>query len=209
MADNDPQWLEKLQSGDEQAAQRLWEEYFLKIQRLADKKLGSRSRRAADEEDIAISAMHSIVRGARKGRFPQLNDETDLWKVIVTVTKRKLSKFARRENAQIRKPRHGIVHGESMLDPPDSSQAAGMGQIAGDDPTPEFIVEMDERCQSLLDELEEPELREVAVLKLQGYQNEEIAEKLNRTCRTVERRLVQVRQRWEKHLQPKASDGCE
>ena len=202
MPSDDPQWLQKLQAGDERAAQRLWEQYFQKLQRLANRGLGSLSRRAADEEDIALSALHSVMRGARKGRFPQLNDETDLWKVLVTVTLRKVSARRRRDGAKRRKPAGRVVHGESAFEVQgDAEMGGGIGRHAGNSPDANFIAEMRERCEELLDALGEPKLREVALLKLEGYTNDEIAEKLDYTCRTVERRLNTARERWEEHLQ--------
>ncbi len=50
------QWLGQLQAGDPTAAQKLWERYFRRLVGLARKKLRAAPRRAADEEDVALSA---------------------------------------------------------------------------------------------------------------------------------------------------------
>jgi len=55
---------------------------------------------------------------------------------------------------------------------------------------------MDEQFQQLLGRLGDQVLREVALLKLDGYSNEEIAEKLQCGLRTVERRLRTIRAVW-------------
>ncbi len=44
--------------------------------------------------------------------------------------------------------------------------------------------------------LNDPGLRQIAFWKLEGYTNEEIAEKLECTLRTVERKLERIRAYW-------------
>src|SRR5262249_670181 len=48
-------WLDRLRAGDPAAAQRLWDRYFERLVGLARGKLAARFRRAADEEDVALS----------------------------------------------------------------------------------------------------------------------------------------------------------
>ena len=64
MADDIHAWLAELQKGDSAAAQKIWERYFDQLVRLAQRRMGGLPRRAADEEDIALSAMNSFVTGA-------------------------------------------------------------------------------------------------------------------------------------------------
>jgi DNA-directed RNA polymerase specialized sigma24 family protein len=55
---------------------------------------------------------------------------------------------------------------------------------------------MAEECRRLLELLDDAELRTIAVAKMEGYTNAEIAAQLNRSERTVERRLRLIRDRW-------------
>jgi len=55
---------------------------------------------------------------------------------------------------------------------------------------------MTEECQRLLAALPDESLRVVAVLKLEGRSDQEIATSLNCGLRTVERKLAAIRQRW-------------
>src|SRR6266403_2686702 len=71
-------WIDRLKAGDPDAAQKLWERYFRRLVGLARKKLRAAPRRAADEEDVALSAFDSFCRGAGQDRFPQLHDRLDL-----------------------------------------------------------------------------------------------------------------------------------
>jgi hypothetical protein len=77
------QWMNELAQGDELAAERLWQRYHEQLVRLAGKRLGGARRRAADEEDVMLSAFNSFCQGLAAGRFPWLSDRHDLWKLLV------------------------------------------------------------------------------------------------------------------------------
>ena len=57
-------WLHALSSGNGDVAQNLWERYFGRMVELARAKLRAGPKRAADEEDVAISAFHSFCQAA-------------------------------------------------------------------------------------------------------------------------------------------------
>jgi DNA-directed RNA polymerase specialized sigma24 family protein len=194
------QWLDRLKAGDPDAAQKLWERYFRRLVGLARKKLRAAPRRAADEEDVALSAFDSFCRGAERDRFPQLHDRLDLWQLLVLLTARKASDLAQHERRQ--KRGGGAVLDEAALPrgraPADSSaQEAALEQIEGPEPTPAFAAQMAEECRRLLERLDNPELRSLALRKVEGYGNEEIAAQLGCGLRTVERRLRLIRSIWE------------
>jgi DNA-directed RNA polymerase specialized sigma24 family protein len=56
---------------------------------------------------------------------------------------------------------------------------------------------MAETCQELLDQLPDESLRKLAILKMAGYPNREIAEQMDVTLRTIQRKLDQIRNVWE------------
>src|SRR5215469_6576941 len=90
-------WIGQLQAGDPAAAQKLWERYFRRLVGLARKKLQDGPRRAADEEDVALSAFASFCHDAARGQFPHLADRHDLWRLLVTITARKALHLSRDE----------------------------------------------------------------------------------------------------------------
>ena len=90
-------WLGALRAGDPAAAQQLWERYFHRLVGLARQRLCGARRRAADEEDVALSAFDSFYRAAEAGRFPQLADRDGLWRLLVTITARKAAHLVRDE----------------------------------------------------------------------------------------------------------------
>jgi DNA-directed RNA polymerase specialized sigma24 family protein len=185
-------WIDQLKAGDPAAAQKVWERYFRRAVALARKKLQGIRRRAADEEDVALSALDSFCRGAKAGRFPQLADRDDLWQHLVLLTSHKAIDLVRYERRQ--KRGGGAVRGDSALDN-GSSAPAGFQQIADPEPTPEFAAQMVEECERLLGMLA-PELRAIALCKMEGYTNQEIAAKLGCVARTVERKLRVIRSVW-------------
>jgi DNA-directed RNA polymerase specialized sigma24 family protein len=183
----------QLQQGDEDAAQKLWELYFLRLVGLARQKLAALPRRAADEEDVALSAFDSFCRGAARGRFPNLRDRHDLWRLLVTITARKALDQIAHDHAL--KHGGGRVQGESGVAGPDD--ARGFDQLLGREPSPAFAAEVAEACRRLLERLENDELRSIALWKMEGYSNEEIAAKLGCVPRTVERKLAVIRGLWQ------------
>jgi DNA-directed RNA polymerase specialized sigma24 family protein len=189
-------WINMLKGGDAPAAQRLWEAYFPRLVGLARKKLREAPRRAADEEDVALSAFDSFCDGAARGRFPQLIDRDDLWHVLVTIAARKALQLVRHE--QRLKRGGGAVRGESVFceGPDDAAAAPGLEQFIGSEPTPEFAARVAEEYQQLLARLADADLRKVAVWKMEGYTNQEIAGKLGCVPRTVERKLGLIRTLW-------------
>src|SRR5207244_2570885 len=86
-------WIGRLQNGDREALQKIWERFFRRLVGLARAKLGRVPRTAADEEDVALSAFDSFFWAAERGRFPKLGDRNDLWTVLMLITTRKACDF--------------------------------------------------------------------------------------------------------------------
>ncbi|HEX9359606.1 MAG TPA: ECF-type sigma factor [Streptosporangiaceae bacterium] len=188
-------WIDQLKAGNHAAAQPLWERYFLRLVGLARTKLPEGQRRAADEEDVALSAFDSFCRGAVAGRFPQLTDRDDLWRLLVTLTARKAFDQVRDEYRL--KRGGGAVLGQSALRPAGEEAEPGFEWFVGREPTPEAAAMVAEECRRLLACLKTDELRTIALWKMEGYTNEEIAAKLDCAPSTVERKLQRIRAQWE------------
>ena len=181
-------WIGRLRAGDQAAAQPLWERYFRQLVALARKRLQGTPRRAADEEDAALSAFDSVCRGIECLRFPQLVDRDDLWRLLVVITARKALALVRHENRQKR--------GGGKVQAGAESDEDALAQVLGPEPSPAFAAQVAEECGRLLDLLTDPELRSIALWKLEGYTAEEIAGKLGCVPRTVERKLRVIRGLW-------------
>jgi DNA-directed RNA polymerase specialized sigma24 family protein len=201
-------WLGLLQAGDTSAAQALWDRYFPQLVRLARTRLSGIPCRSADEEDAALSAFASFVRGAEAGCFPQLADRTELWNLLVVITARKVAALMARQQRLRRGG--GKVRGDSAFlgsSGTEEQDRQGIENVIGAAPTPDFAAQVAEEYQLLLAGLEDDTLRSVAVWKLEGYTNEEIAGKLDCSVATVERKLRRIRNAWEPGL--RGADGQE
>lgn len=192
MTDNDPgsvtNWLHKLSSDDDsKAQQQLWNRYFGQLAGIARARLTTVKGRDADEEDVALSALNSFFCGARDGRFPDLKDRTGLWPLLVKMTARKAINEVKRQQAQKRTPKA-------------EQKVPEMGELAGDQLTPEFALELAEQVERMLGQLPDEQLRTIAVMKLEGHTNLEIAKHFDIVERSVARKLARIRVEWEEHV---------
>ena len=92
----------------------------------------------------------------------------------------------------------GRVLGESALPAgKEDDSESPLARLPGREPTPEFAALVAEECERLLGLLAGDGLRDVAVLKLEGYTNAEIADRHGCAVRSVERKLALIRELWE------------
>jgi DNA-directed RNA polymerase specialized sigma24 family protein len=190
-------WLGVLQAGDVAAAQPLWDRYFAQLVRLARARIRSTSGGAAvaDEEDAALSAFDSFCAGVARGQFPQLLDRDDLWRLLVVITARKVGAQRQRERRQKRGGDRVLVEADLSTSRSDD-QGALLDRIIGREPTPEFAAMVAEEYRRLLDGLGDDALRQVAIWRMEGYTNDEVAARLGCARRTVARRLDLIRRTW-------------
>jgi DNA-directed RNA polymerase specialized sigma24 family protein len=186
-------WIEPLRAADSAAAREFWRRYFESLVRLARRRLGAGRRGAADEEDVALSALNSFFAGAAAGRYPHLENRDDLWRVLVTITARKAYDQAHRERRQ--KRGGGRVAAESELGGP-GAEGGGLDGLSSPEPTPEFVALLADECRHRLDALRDATLRRVALLKMEGYTDAEVAARLDCGLRTVTRKLELIRKAW-------------
>src|SRR5262249_48906093 len=135
------------------------------------------------DEDLALRAFYSVYRRLGDPEQPlRLTGRDDLWRLLATRT-------ISRAIDLIRRHRPGEVAGEYDLE-----------QLLTRQPTPEEAAATADEWQRLLDLLEEPELRQIALWKVEGYTNEEIAARLDCVPRTVERKVRRIRLLWKHEL---------
>lgn len=175
-------WLEGLRNDQGAAAQELWNRYFAALVGVARRGLHGMAR-DADEEDVALSAIKSMMLGVQNNRYPDLHDRTGLWPLLVTITSRKASNEAKRQTAAKR-------------DRSAEHAAADMQLIAGREPPPDFGPRLIEAIQSMVASLGDDSLQVIARRKLEGFTNDEIAHELGIASRTVVRKLARIRQEW-------------
>ncbi|MFH1300287.1 MAG: ECF-type sigma factor [Planctomycetota bacterium] len=192
------QWIDQLKTGDAQAAQKLWESYFLEMVEVARRKLRGAPRGMADEEDVALSAFKSFCLGAQNGRFSQITDRENLWPLLVAITSHKSVDLIRNENRQKRGgtgKSNGTSEGHKRTSVPVDFE-----EIIQQQPSPEFAVQLAEELERLLDLLDktgDSTLRQVALRKMEGETTTGIAQNLGCARRTVERKLQLITRLWQ------------
>jgi len=183
-------WINGLKAGEAEAAQRLWERYVGQLVSLARQRLGSAPRSFVDEEDIAQTVFSTICRGATDGRFSDVKNRDELWWLLVAITRQNVASHVRNECTQKRGA--GRVYPESQL-PIAADGKSALDIIVGGDPTPDFLATLDEQFQRLLGRLRDDRLREIAIMRFEGYTVAEIATKLAISTRSIERKLQLIR----------------
>jgi len=179
----------RLQQGRESAAGQLWERYCPRLTGLARRVLGGRPHHFPEAEDAALSAMASFCLAAQDRRIQGDIDGEALWRLLKCFTIRKAAKVIEAENA---KKRGG---GKVVSETAWTADASSKGLDAAFEKvlTPDFDLSSEE----MLDKLQNEELRTIALAKLMGYTNQDIAQRLECTERRIERKLQGIRAAWE------------
>lgn len=157
----------------------LWKFYFNRLVGLAKKRLVRDA--AYDGEDLVVSVFDTFCRNVKAGRF-ELGDRDDIWSLLVVITMRKANDRLKLTRAAKRRlPGH----------PTSSTEEAPASELS-----PDLAALMSEQCTLLLKALADRELERVAILKLDGHSNREIAEEFDCSERSVGRMLNLIRRVW-------------
>lgn len=186
--------LQQVLMGKDEAITRLFECYYPKLVCFAENKIQGAPRQMADGEDIAACAITSFCQAVKLGRFSKLRNRQGLWRLLRKITANKAIDHWRRETCATR------GGGKTQNEPGagDSNRAyGGLDQWLIDKNTPESEVLTVETCNERLKVLS-PHLRDVALAKLEGDTNREVAERLGITQRTVESSLKTIRKKWKR-----------
>jgi RNA polymerase sigma factor (sigma-70 family) len=180
------QWFQRLRAGDDAAATLLWHRYFPRLVQLAQWRFSADRDPAYGADDAALSVFHLLCRGAKEGRSANVAGRDDLWRLLVTATRRKIIDQVRRSETAKR--------GAGLATLPIDSD------VVAPEPTPETIAIMNEQLEFLLSSLRDDTLRLITLRRLEGFSNAEIATELDISERTVERKLNLIRGDWQKQV---------
>lgn len=193
------EWIRGLQQGDELAARQIWRLFIQKLCDSIRQQIRPGTRRVYDEDDVAQSAFRSLFLGAADGRFPDLSDRDSLWRLLLVIAARKLARRHRFDWQQRRDTRRTIE--ESVFRTSAGSGFAALEQFASREPTAEFTAEFTETSILLFEGLNDPQLQEIARLKIEGLTDSEIAERLNCSRQAVQRKMERIRRQWKGMLE--------
>jgi RNA polymerase sigma factor (sigma-70 family) len=185
-----------LRSGDpterDLAARLIWRRYFRDLLELARNNLNRQIRRREDEEDVLQSMYKSFCLRQQRGEF-DLSGRDALWRLLVTITLRKARNAAKKQT----RDRRDIAREQTLADRDDGESAHwALEQMEAAGPSPSEAALLNEALERRLEALADAGLRQIALWRLEGYTNREIADRLDCTERSVERRMERIRSKW-------------
>jgi RNA polymerase sigma-70 factor, ECF subfamily len=191
---SDHSLIEAFRTGDLDAATQLYERYTRRLLKLAEGKFPPGINRQIDPEDVVQSVFRSFFRQARKGLY-DVPSGSDLWPLLLVVAMNKIRAygvFHRAAKRDIRRTQ-SLTHSDAVAKAADSLQQS--------DSQPFLQMVAIELLEKL-----PPVQKSIVELRLEGYQVAEIASRLNRTKRTVERLLSDCRRRLQESLDAEKVD---
>jgi RNA polymerase sigma-70 factor (ECF subfamily) len=177
--------IDGLRDGTRTVVREFCDRYGKSLERLAEKHLTGGMRRRVGAEDVVQSACRTFLRRAQIGEF-ELADAQGLWGLLCAIT---LTKVREQKRYHLRQKR-GL---DREVHPADVSPGNGarLFDRADSEPTPAEAAEFADQFTQLVAGLDDEE-RQLVDLKLQQCTNEEIAERMGCSERTVRRILKRV-----------------
>ena len=130
--------LTSTQAVDEAGAEAIWNEFLPRLLAVIESRLRDMPKRVVDRDDIAQNAMHSLFKGLQGQQFESVSNCDELWRLLVTITVRKVNRQRRRSLAA--KRGGGKVRGESVFE--NENNAYGINQILDANSLPQSAEEL-------------------------------------------------------------------
>jgi RNA polymerase sigma-70 factor (ECF subfamily) len=189
MSNSFAEFLARLQSQEDAAAQELFVRFAHQLIALAQRHIGAGLRHKVDPEDVVQSAYKSFFVRYDAGNLDVVNWNS-LWGLLTLITVRKCAERAAYHRAERRDAAREVPlrrkdDADSWLEP------------FGREPTPLEAAVLSETVEQLLAGLDKDE-RPVLELSLQGHTTREISERLGRAERTVRLLREGIRHRLER-----------
>jgi RNA polymerase sigma-70 factor (ECF subfamily) len=194
MPDDPDHWqhlIKGLRAGENSAVREFCDRYGGIMRAVADKHLSPKVKRRVEAEDVVQSVFRTFFRRAKVGQF-QLPDSDSLWRLLCAITLTKVREQVRFQG----RVKRGLGR-EVSIESNDSSDGSGFGlsQLGyGPGPSPADAAAFADQFRLLIESLGEEE-KQLVALKLDDMTNDQIAEKLGCSERTVRRLLKQVQAR--------------
>src|SRR5262249_23071158 len=171
------------QAGDESAAREIFDRYFERLLAMARRRISQRLASRVDPEDVVQSVSRTFFDRVRAGQFT-IEDPDDVCKLLARITVHKTLRQIAFHKAAKRDPSQEAVQGtdgqERLL------------EVLDREPTPEAVNGFVDPLEHFLSQLR-PEDREILEMRMQGYNNLEIADKLGVSDRKIRRLMERVR----------------
>jgi RNA polymerase sigma factor (sigma-70 family) len=190
------QLLNEFKARNSEATDELIRRYWDRVLAAASARLHDANIRVVDGEDVAVSVFASLCRRAEEERFDSqdLGDRDDLWRLLSRLIRNKAIDAVRRDRAK--KRGSGDVRGDSVFMNVAGDSDVGWGAVGGLSETPLERAILVEQQARLLEALKTDVVREIVMLRLEGYEIAEIAKRVGLSDRSVKRKIALAREAW-------------
>ncbi len=175
------QWIEDLRNKDPDATREIWNRFVQQLVRVANRILTNSKCCVSDGEDVVACAFHDFFR-RNPDDFGKLVNRNDLWQILVVITERRAIDAIRNETAARRGGPFASV---------DS-----LNYLPGRENAPDIELMLIEEFEKRLELLNSDLLREIAINRMNGMKNHEIAELVDVPLRSVERKVKDIKETW-------------
>ena len=175
---SDGSLLRRFRHGSQDAATQLYLRYAAQLRALARAQFSAELARRLDVDDIVQSVFGSFFRRASEGCYDVPAGE-ELWKLLLVIALHKIrdqGSYHRAAKRDVRRTTGGEALEKTVAGPESEGEYAFLEAVVHD----------------ALEKLQ-PLHRQVAELRMEGYEVAEIARLVQRSKRTVERVLQEVR----------------
>lgn len=187
--------LRRAQHGDDLAFEWLWHRYYNSLVVHIEKLAREPRFEAVDPEDVAHSVFIALHHGMSQEKFHSLNGRYQLWKLLTLIGLRKAINAAKKEFLYQRSARNAASVGSSVIDR-RSIRSCYEAHIDKAFEGIRFEEEVEHGLSLLDKEHPSQQLRELAILKINGYSNTRIADEFGWTRKTVALRLNLIFEIW-------------
>ena len=185
LSDDSIQLVRRWKSGDEQAAEEIFDRYVARLIALASSKISPGLARRVEAEDVVQSVYRSFFARVSDERL-QIDQNGELWGLLAAITVNKVRAKARFHGAGKRD-----INAEASVAASEKFHGLAPDEIARD-PTADEITMIAEQYNEMLQRLS-PIGRQVFQLHLESVPIDQIASRVRRSARTVRRELEQIR----------------
>lgn len=173
-----------LRRGEDWAAESVLRRFMPRLMALVSARFSRKLKRRLDPEDVVQSACRSFFIGIRNGRFSPERSR-DLWLLLAGITLTKLYRHAEHHAAGKRALTKEQEHVPAL-------ELEAYPRMLARDPTPLEAAVLFDQVKMLFSRLA-IDKRPVLELRLQGYKQKEIAQRLGFSERTVRRTLERIK----------------
>ncbi len=144
-------WIEQLRSGDRLASSpSQWNNYFAKLSAIASHRLAKMGARPDDGEDVAAVVMATFCQKIANGKFPDVRDRDDLWKLLVHIAKRQVVNQMRRNQAQFRGGGRVMLATDIQVMINDKFN---LNEVPDGEPTLESVIAFEDTCRYFVEKV--------------------------------------------------------